>query len=198
FFYRRPTPPPPSSPAETQSVPPPTASASASLLTPLSIPGPDPSLWAMPRFLFLTLPHAWAEHASAVMAAASRAREAREARMMQAHAHAGEREGPEGEQKKGGKARVMALPNLFVAASERGWVGKDAARGAHAHAHADVDVVGPAGGAAEGKGTGTGTGTGKANAPRAAVAVPDRLARQTQWGNVPFGRAVLSLRSRER
>ncbi|KAE8244756.1 hypothetical protein A4X13_0g6294 [Tilletia indica] len=124
---------------------------SASTLQPLSIPGPDPTIWAMPRFLFLTLPSTWAEHASETTARKNAALEAStEVR----------------------KPKVMALPNLFVAVSEKGWVGKDS-------------VVGGEEGESR-----------KAKEEEGGSGVVERLERQTQWGNVPFGRAVLSLRSR--
>ena len=55
----------------------------------IEIPGPDPTAWATPRFMFLAL-------------------------------------SPQSERQfsleKSGKHQVMALPNLFLAASERGWL----------------------------------------------------------------------------
>ncbi|CBQ72650.1 conserved hypothetical protein [Sporisorium reilianum SRZ2] len=61
----------------------------------IEIPGADPSVWLTPRFLFLSLP-------------------------------ASNEDRPKADQvqpaKQGGKHKVMALPNLFVAASERGWI----------------------------------------------------------------------------
>lgn len=68
--------------------------AEVKLISPSSIeiPGPDPSVWLTPRFLFLSLP-------------------ASNEDLPKVH-----------EVKQGGKHQVMALPNLFVAASERGWI----------------------------------------------------------------------------
>ncbi|TKY86139.1 hypothetical protein EX895_004964 [Sporisorium graminicola] len=61
----------------------------------IEIPGADPSVWLTPRFLFLSLP-------------------------------ASNEDLPKSDQvhhgKQGGKHQVMALPNLFIAASERGWI----------------------------------------------------------------------------
>lgn len=72
-------------------------SAQVKLLSPsaIEIPGPDPSVWVTPRFLFLSLP-------------------------------ASNDQRPKPDQPKPAqekvKHQVMALPNLFVAASERGWI----------------------------------------------------------------------------
>lgn len=72
-------------------------SAQVKLLSPsaIEIPGPDPSAWVTPRFLFLSLP-----------------------------ASNDQRPKPEQPKPAQGKVKhqVMALPNLFVAASERGWI----------------------------------------------------------------------------
>ncbi|KAL9933518.1 hypothetical protein V8E36_007694 [Tilletia maclaganii] len=152
-----------------------TPSASASSLSPVSIPGPDPSVWAMPRFLFLTLPPAWAEHASSVTAAAAAESEV-DAKGPQG---AGTSTATEDKQKK--KPKVMALPNLFVAASERGWVGKDSASASPD----DKSASSRASSAASSN-----------SSSSISTVVPERLDRQTQWGNVPFGRALLNLRSR--
>ena len=72
--------------------------AEVKLLSPsaIEIPGPDPSVWVTPRFLFLSLP---ASNESMPKL-----------------------EEVTGSKGKGGKHQVMALPNLFVAASERGWI----------------------------------------------------------------------------
>ncbi|SNX85541.1 uncharacterized protein MEPE_04250 [Melanopsichium pennsylvanicum] len=67
----------------------------------IEIPGPDPSVWVTPRFLFLSLPASNDElpKVDQVNLAA------------------------EGDKKDAGKKhQVMALPNLFIAASERGWI----------------------------------------------------------------------------
>ncbi|GAK65370.1 uncharacterized protein PAN0_008c3587 [Moesziomyces antarcticus] len=72
-------------------------SAQVKLLSPsaIEIPGPDPSVWVTPRFLFLSLP-------------------------------VSNEQRPKPDQPKPAqgkvKHQVMALPNLFVAASERGWI----------------------------------------------------------------------------
>lgn len=94
--------------------------AEVKLLNPTSIeiPGPDPSVWLTPRFLFLSLP-AWNEDL----------RKAREV-------------------KQGGKHQVMALPNLFIAASERGWIAgkgqKSSLMQAHiSHQKRQADTVSP-------------------------------------------------------
>ncbi|SPO27461.1 uncharacterized protein UTRI_10578 [Ustilago trichophora] len=60
----------------------------------IEIPGPDPSVWVTPRFLFLSLPAS-----NQVLPKVDQMN-----------------------QTKGGKHQVMALPNLFIAASERGWI----------------------------------------------------------------------------
>lgn len=71
--------------------------ADVKLISPsaIEIPGADPSVWLTPRFLFLSLP-------------------------------ASNEDLPKADQvqqiKQGGKHKVMALPNLFIAASERGWI----------------------------------------------------------------------------
>ncbi|SPO27117.1 uncharacterized protein UTRI_10578_B [Ustilago trichophora] len=71
--------------------------AEVKLISPsaIEIPGPDPSVWVTPRFLFLSLPASNEDLP----------------KMDQVH-----------QVKKGGKHQVMALPNLFIAASERGWI----------------------------------------------------------------------------
>ena len=72
--------------------------AEVKLLSPsaIEIPGPDPSVWVTPRFLFLSLPASNDDRPKAVDSSNAA--------------------------KKGGKHQVMALPNLFIAASERGWI----------------------------------------------------------------------------
>ncbi|EST04732.1 hypothetical protein PSEUBRA_006015 [Kalmanozyma brasiliensis GHG001] len=67
--------------------------AELKLLSPsaIEIPGPDPSVWVTPRFLFLSLP-------------------------------VSNEQLPKVHEVKKGKHQVMALPNLFIAASERGWI----------------------------------------------------------------------------
>ena len=62
----------------------------------IEIPGRQPSVWLTPRFLFLTLPAAEQQELPS----------RHEAKQVN----------------KGGKHQVMALPNLFIAASERGWI----------------------------------------------------------------------------
>lgn len=70
--------------------------AEVKLISPsaIEIPGPDPSVWVTPRFLFLSLPASNDEQPKIDQVT----------------------------QGKGGKHQVMALPNLFIAASERGWI----------------------------------------------------------------------------
>ncbi|KAK0545122.1 hypothetical protein OC846_005799 [Tilletia horrida] len=125
---------------------------SASTLDPISIPGPDPSVWAMPRFMFLALPSSWSEHATTTLMAAAAAA-----------ASSGSNSD------KTSKPKVMALPNLFVAASDRGWVGKDSA---------------PVPKEESGK-------------EATKQSVVERLKHQSQSGNVPFSRAVLSFKTRQ-
>ena len=60
----------------------------------IDIPGADPTVWRTPRFLFLSLPAS------------------NQDRPKTDHVQT----------KQGKKHQVMALPNLFVAASERGWI----------------------------------------------------------------------------
>ncbi|SOV05990.1 uncharacterized protein UDID_03496 [Ustilago sp. UG-2017a] len=76
--------------------------AEVKLISPsaIEIPGPDPSVWVTPRFLFLSLPASNEDLPKAD----------------QANNGAGKKQGG------GGKHQVMALPNLFIAASERGWI----------------------------------------------------------------------------
>lgn len=73
--------------------------AEVKLISPsaIEIPGPDPSVWVTPRFLFLSLPASNEDLPKANQAGV-------------------------GKKEAGGKHQVMALPNLFVAASERGWI----------------------------------------------------------------------------
>lgn len=61
----------------------------------IEIPGADPSVWLTPRFLFLSSPASNEDLAKADQ---------------------------EQHTKQGGQHQVMALPNLFIAASERGWI----------------------------------------------------------------------------
>lgn len=71
--------------------------AEVKLISPsaIEIPGPDPSVWVTPRFLFLSLPPSNED--------LPKVDEVQQG-------------------KQGGKHQVMALPNLFIAASERGWI----------------------------------------------------------------------------
>ncbi len=71
----------------------------------LDIPGPNPGEWASPRFLFVTPSNNTTEDYAQHAAAAAAAAEAQEAK---------------GKGK--AKAQVLALPNMFIAASDRGWV----------------------------------------------------------------------------
>lgn len=73
---------------------------------PLDIPGPDPSVWATPRFLFLSTE----DSSSSTPSSNSTSTDT-----------------------KTKKKQVMALPNMFVAASEKGWI----ARNNHSPKHGD-------------------------------------------------------------
>ncbi|EPQ30322.1 uncharacterized protein PFL1_01848 [Pseudozyma flocculosa PF-1] len=83
----------------------------------IEIPGPDASVWTSPRYLFLTSPP-YGDSANAATAAAPAAKAA-------------------GDEAKKGNHQVFALPNLFIAASEKGWI---AGRGA-AGPSADQDAA---------------------------------------------------------
>ncbi|PWY99101.1 LOW QUALITY PROTEIN: hypothetical protein BCV70DRAFT_212470 [Testicularia cyperi] len=73
--------------------------------SPIEIPGPNPSDWITPRFLFLALPTS-SDAASSASAQSSQSQQS----------------GNASNGNKQQKHKVMALPNLFVAASERGWI----------------------------------------------------------------------------
>ncbi|PWN48377.1 hypothetical protein IE53DRAFT_389426 [Violaceomyces palustris] len=83
-----------------------TAAPSSNRPSALEIPGPDPKVWSSPRFLFLTLPPSTSEQAAAAATAPK----------VQAEAESGKSKAAMT------KHQVFALPNLFIAASEKGWI----------------------------------------------------------------------------
>jgi hypothetical protein len=70
----------------------------------LDIPGPNPGEWAAPRFLFLTP----------------------SLNTLESQAEAAPTSSTEGGDGKNKKAQVLALPNMFVVASDRGWISRKA------------------------------------------------------------------------